>query len=92
MMQLDLMCTTCLMEIVKQGKDSANGQVVMTPISELNDSGIYEVTCSKGHVTRVTLNNINFELLFDYALNAIADGYYREGCSIVFYSCHGEVF
>jgi hypothetical protein len=45
---------------------------------ELRDDGRYEFTCEKGHTTVVVLQQMKFEVLFEYGLNAIVDGYYRE--------------
>lgn len=44
----------------------------------LQDNGLYEVTCRKGHKTATCLQQQKFELLFELAANAILDSYYRE--------------
>jgi hypothetical protein len=49
--------------------------------SELNDSGIYEVRCPKGHHSHVVLQQQKFELLFDIGACALLDGYHREAIS-----------
>jgi hypothetical protein len=78
MMQIDLLCEDCIEEAVKQGLDAAYGSSVPTPISHITDSGVYEVTCTRGHKSKVVIDNLPFEILFDYAINAIADGYFRD--------------
>jgi hypothetical protein len=49
--------------------------------SELNDSGIYQVRCPKGHEGYVLLQQQKFELLFDIGACTVLDGYYREAVS-----------
>lgn len=79
MMQLHLYCPDCLAEIVRKGEEGKdNLPSIHSDIYELNNNGIYKVQCPKGHVGKVVLNNLNFELLYDLGINAIADGYYRE--------------
>jgi len=51
-----------------------------------NESGQYDYTCSKGHVTAGILLNNKFEILFDMGVHAILDGYYREAV-VNFTSC-----
>lgn len=48
---------------------------------ELQDSGLYRLTCPNGHETIACLQNMKFEVLFELALHAILDGYYREAVS-----------
>lgn len=55
----------------------------MTPFEPVNNTGIYDVTCVKGHRTKVIIDHIDFEILFEYGLNAIADGYFREAVSSI---------
>jgi hypothetical protein len=82
MMLLDLACFDCVMEKIKSGIfNKENEDSVLVPFAEVNDNGIYEVNCIKGHKSKAIIDNINFEILFEYGLNAIADGYYREGVS-----------
>lgn len=83
MMHLHLYCPDCLVELVKQKKDFdlSMTEPIISVISELNDSGVYPVSCEKGHSGNVILNNLKFELLFDLGVNAIIDGYYREAVS-----------
>src|SRR5882757_4437311 len=45
---------------------------------EVQETGLYRSTCSRGHPTAMVLQQLRFELLSEIAANAIADGYYRE--------------
>lgn len=84
MMLLDLICFDCIMEQVSKGvPNTAAGEPIMTPFEEVNNTGIYEVNCSKGHKSQTIIINIDFEILFEYGINAIADGYYREAISSI---------
>ena len=78
-MKLDLICFNCIKEQIDKG---APVKEVSIPIpinfQIVNNKGIYDVLCDKGHNSKCVINNIDFEILFDYALNAIIDGYYRE--------------
>jgi hypothetical protein len=44
----------------------------------VRDDSSYEFTCRRGHKTTTVVQEQKFEILFEIALNAIADGYYRE--------------
>lgn len=84
MMLLDLICFDCLMEQVKKGVPyTVTGEPIMTPFEEVNNTGIYNVNCSKGHKSKTVIDNIDFEILFEYGINAIIDGYYRESVSSI---------
>lgn len=54
---------------------------IPVPIMQLVDDGRYEVVCQDGHVSTVILDNLKYELLFEMGLNALIDGYPREGVS-----------
>jgi len=83
-MLLDLVCYDCVMLQVNKGNENAfDGAQIQTPFEQVNNSGIYDVNCSQGHVSKNIINNINFEILFEYGLNAILDGYYREAVSSI---------
>jgi hypothetical protein len=45
---------------------------------EIEDDGIYDIVCSKGHRSVVTLSNHKFEILFEMGVLAFEDGYTRE--------------
>lgn len=83
-MLLDLVCYECLMEEYKRGISKEHTEIsIMTPFEEVNNDGIYEVNCEKGHKSKTIIDNIDFEILFEYGLNAIVDGYYRESVSSI---------
>jgi hypothetical protein len=42
---------------------------------ELEDSGLYQLTCPRGHVSVTMMQAHKFEVLFDLAAYAILDGY-----------------
>lgn len=46
--------------------------------AELQDGGMYRLVCKNGHETFTCVQEQKFEVLFELALNAIVDGYYRE--------------
>jgi len=84
MMVLDLVCYDCIMEQVNRDEtDGYGGASILIPFEQVNNIGIYEVICSKGHKSKTIIDNINFEILFEYGLNAIVDGYYREAVSSI---------
>jgi hypothetical protein len=49
--------------------------------AELNDQGIYELVCSKGHKSLTFVQEQHFEVLFDMGGLALIDGYNREAVS-----------
>lgn len=79
-MLLDLICAECLLNATK-GFSKGEQTNIAIPFEPVNDSGIYEINCSKGHISKTYIDNLDFEILFDYSLNAIVDGYYREAVS-----------
>jgi hypothetical protein len=80
MMLLDLVCAECLSSASTRFSTGEQANITI-PFEPVNDSGIYEITCSKGHISKTYIDNLDFEILFDYSLNAIVDGYYREAVS-----------
>jgi hypothetical protein len=58
--------------------------------AELQDDGLYHLKCKQEHDSATCLQNQRFELLFDLALNAILDGYYRE--AVVSFTSAAESF
>lgn len=56
---------------------------IYSNVYELLNDGIYHTHCEKGHDGIVILDNMNFELLFDLGINAIADGYYRDSVASI---------
>lgn len=73
-----LMCPQCVYAVTQQieGFTTIDARA---PIVQLAEDGRYEVECEKGHHSIVVLRNLKFELLFEVGLNAIIDGYSREG-------------
>ena len=47
-------------------------------LAEVEDNGMYLLTCENGHQSIHTLSNPKFEILFEMALLALLDGYTRE--------------
>lgn len=72
-MQFPLLCTSCLDQEL-----SADESFVFVTI---NDSGIYEITCARGHRTTVVVSGLRYQQLFEIGLSAILDGYFREAVS-----------
>jgi len=52
-------------------------------IMHFNDENVYVYTCKNGHKNAVVHQQEKFELLFESASNAIANGYFREGISSI---------
>jgi hypothetical protein len=44
----------------------------------VNDSGVYELECPKGHKNALLLQQLQHEILFEIGVQALFDGYYRE--------------
>ena len=69
-MRLSLSCMQCSMSDPDKPPE--------TILVEYNDEGAYQFKCHANHVCNVALQEQKFELLFEFGLFAIADGYYRE--------------
>lgn len=69
-MRLRLHCYTCM------AKDQITALAVTMP---LNATGVYPVTCGRGHRTVAVLQQSHFEVLAEAGIQAIVDGYYRDG-------------
>jgi len=67
-MKLIMNCYQC-------SKENITDEVVLV---ELNEAGLYQYTCSRGHESEVALQNALFEVLFDIGAMALLDGYTRE--------------
>jgi hypothetical protein len=61
---------------IKEGIESL--EPMFSDVYEVINDGIYHTHCNKGHNGVVVLQNLQFELLYELAVNAIADCYYRE--------------
>lgn len=85
MMKVHLYCPDCLAEKAKQGLENGikDSTPILSDVYELLNDSIYTVHCPKGHTSKVILENLNFELLFDLGINAIGDGYYREAVASI---------
>ena len=76
-MRLTTICWQC------SGEDIANGLRLPATAIRLpfRDSAYYEFKCPRGHQNSFLLDKALFEVLAESGLQAIADGYYREGVS-----------
>jgi len=72
-MRVRLACVVCMKV---PGRKSLRFEM-----AELDDRGLYQLTCEAGHSVSFCLQNFNFELLFELGCHAIVDGYYREAVS-----------
>ena len=79
-MKISIPCMECSLSQATQTGATAN-----IPLYEMDvqEDGLYRLTCSNGHLSRVYLTSEKFELLFDIGLNAIVDGYYRDAVSSI---------
>lgn len=73
-MKLRLSCPECQ-------KEKTNTRVT-DPATEvkvdIQDNGLYEVTCENNHTNLISLQNPKFEIIFEMAAFALLDAYYRE--------------
>ena len=69
-MRLRIKCMTCL-EVDGKMSDEANSV-------EMQDNGLYSMTCHSGHKTITAIHEQKFEILFDLGAMALLDGYPRE--------------
>ena len=72
-MRLPVLCPLCL-----DAGESRQRATVLVPIG---DQGVCQVHCLADHTTAVVLEEHRHEWLFETALCAIEDGYYREAVS-----------
>lgn len=72
-MRIGNICTTCARQNPEQRPKLYWGEV--------QDDGANHVECDKGHVTVYVMQQQKFEILYEFALHAIVDGYYREAVS-----------
>lgn len=66
-MKISIMCPQC----------SSNGQAQFH-LEAIRDDGLYTGKCPVGHDLLIATQTLRYEMLFEIALNAILDGYYRE--------------
>jgi hypothetical protein len=70
-MKIKLLCFEC-----PRDYESKNGEFLLD--LEVQDSGLYDVTCPQGHRSLVCLKNQKYEVLFEFGAMALVDGYTRE--------------
>jgi hypothetical protein len=70
-MMVDLVCMQCARELPR-----LNGSLLHAV--EVQDSGLYRLTCERGHESVVFVQEQKFEVLYEIGVNAICDRYYRE--------------
>ncbi|HHX78002.1 MAG TPA: hypothetical protein GX697_06620 [Firmicutes bacterium] len=76
-MKLMIPCLVCTQEAF-ESKDM-NKMIKLRQINvEINDKGWYKVVCDEGHQFIAILQQMKFEILFDFGLMALDDGNYRE--------------
>lgn len=68
-MKISLICPQCA---------SAAGGVGTWFVETIHDDGLYRGKCPNGHDLLLATQTLRHEMLFEIALNAIGDGYYRE--------------
>lgn len=68
-------CFQCLSSVLGDCQSAGQSRIDWITI---DDSGYVEVTCHKGHVSLVALQNPRFDLLYESAAYALIDGYPRE--------------
>ena len=66
---------SCLLCDLPDEDGTSDDTLYLKPVQE---DGIYTLTCNHGHHTKVVLQDEKCQILFEIALNAIVDGYYRE--------------
>lgn len=69
-MRLEFQCWKC--------PEGTPGRRVTRPF---NEYGVYTFECGEGHVHEIVLSQMRFEVLAETAMQAIADGYYRDAVS-----------
>lgn len=74
-MKLRINCMQCFQE---QGQPSLDFQPV-----EIRDDGLYSSTCNNGHTTLTVIQEQKFEVLFDFGVMALIDGYPREAVTSI---------
>ena len=77
-MKIRTACMKCLTP-----KESSNIQPAIWMNLQINDENVYTFTCPNGHKNVLILQEEKFELLFESAVHAISDGYYKEAVSSI---------
>src|SRR5271169_261384 len=71
-MRTGLICPECA---------EAAGGIGTFFVETIREDGLYTGKCPKGHDLLIATQTLRHEMLFEIALNAIEDGYYREAVS-----------
>ena len=71
-MKLPMVCMQCAFPTNGEAPDST---LYSLPVRE---DSVYEFTCPRGHQAVTVIQEEKFEILFEIAINAIVDGYYRD--------------
>jgi|ERR1700722_11323766 len=71
-MKLSIPCMQC--GFPKDGT-SQDFKLYSVPV---RDDSVYEIICCRGHKTVTVLQEEKYEILFEIAINAVSDGYYRD--------------
>jgi hypothetical protein len=74
-MKLSLSCPECQKAQYRAGNSPSS---VVEVNVDIEDEGLYRITCEQSHNTLVSVQNPKFEILFEIAAFAVLDGYYRE--------------
>ncbi|MCU7237348.1 hypothetical protein [Pseudomonas peradeniyensis] len=83
-MQVYLSCPDCIEEQARHEASSEPPDYVNTPKRlksypvQLTNEISYEVKCDFGHSSAVLVGSTNHEILFEFGVHSILDGYYRE--------------
>lgn len=77
-MRMPIPCMSCFQADGKPAEDMMR--------VEIEDSGLYTTTCDRGHVGHTFLQNLKYELLFDFGCIALINEYPREAVAN-FVSC-----
>ncbi len=70
-MKIIVSCQECV-----NAKEKDNAAVLT-----LGNENTYKVVCDKGHIQNISLPNQKHEILFEFGVYSIVDGYYREAIS-----------
>ncbi len=71
-MRTSIICNEC---------SRLNNGLAVYYLDTIRDDGVYIGKCPKGHTNAVATQTLRHEMLFEIALNAISDRYYREAIS-----------
>ena len=77
-MKLRSHCVVCMQDKLSSGATTHEMAVTLLAI---RDDGKYDLVCPEGHEYALVVQGTKYEVLFEIALNAYRDGYYREAIS-----------